>query len=1277
MEFSPLSQHHGSPAYDANTPSSRVASSSDEVKRLAPRDNRFSSFNMSDQAAVGLRDRSSQKNKRKAAHSFVEVNDTGQDQGMSKRLKLEAVQNQPPQVPRDRALLPSDMWHRVFTFLPPRSLGALLQEIDLLLSSTTPSSLIPGFAFVLVTQQLQAIPSSTLTINTGHPKLETTKLYSASSIAAAKEQLSVVQDLGTAAVEEWFKGLDARGKELRNDASRWEKWAMAGGLALMCQPVQTPRNGISDGLIQAGDPKSPNSARDSETSTPLSAETKGTAGRVGSTFAEGQSLALQSSSDNTHEEAAALKALRRAEIERRAMLLDPPLPPNIIVHMPCFQAAIQITATLDDNAWITLKPRLLSQRADAERNVNSCLTELRSTGPETKDENEISRKVTDQDWDDIQGPVRARISKYADEVIRGSWNKGRKVNKENSPRFAAGVLLSVRSRFYADVAQDAADALAAGQRPVLDPQEGPFTQKLTLENMKWVFDVKIKQHTESHRRELFLCNGCESHRFYGLEGVIQHYAAKHTKALSLGNVVVHWRAEWPEQPIFKPNGRPTKSSRQIGGTVVAKNHAATAPRPLHGPDTFSRSGSLLPSSAYHFTSDHVPSLSYQIPHIDPYNLAPSYNADASIPRAPYTLPNFAPPGVPQFYPTVPSSFGSAPRGPQGHSPNILGTPYAGQPHITLVRHGHPQPPCVTLHGMPLSPSYATQLEDLARIARVIWNSLSTARDLPGPLRVYITIHHVVKRFRSKFADTPSLRMFNDGLSNNKDMRPVRNINGLRCKSCTLGLGPLVNPDRTTFSLPQLVNHFENQHMELQQGGHRSEPGLDWTQDMILMPDVSEIPDLKALIGGKGHKFNLVNEAVPWVFKKPNRPSHQPGTTQPLSGLPQPIDSDLVTDYTRQSYATHAGGSGAALNAWPDSRATQDPPSVGREQQRRDSQPSMEYEVQRCATIPSRLSLTSYEEYDPGRPLDSPTFNSLRQRSWGAPSVFDEMDRNFYYESGHPGGGNKTAQYMASSYPSGRIPAMADGNHHGVREQPRAPGPAAGESRHGQNNRFPVGEEERTTCTSDQARSVRPRPSLEREQMPPQNTRPGSGRCATIPQSTRFMGLDFAGPLAEKSVCFGLTAALESHLAQDRDAPAQNLKYELFERGSVQQECRPTARDARPSVHPIYPEQHMDAENLDDARHRRFTQSITESHGICHPGDPSEALSYNQISAVIQHLSRSYDHSKPARYAGVTRPPSAGDEESYEIVHVRDAEREYLVRRPILCERAPPRVLPGP
>lgn len=55
--------------------------------------------------------------------------------------------------------------------------------------------------------------------------------------------------MGSATFEEWLKGLDDRGKERRNDAARWERWEVSGGVArmrnLQSHEVRMPETGAS------------------------------------------------------------------------------------------------------------------------------------------------------------------------------------------------------------------------------------------------------------------------------------------------------------------------------------------------------------------------------------------------------------------------------------------------------------------------------------------------------------------------------------------------------------------------------------------------------------------------------------------------------------------------------------------------------------------------------------------------------------------------------------------------------------------------------------------------------------------------------------------------------------------------------------------------------------------------------------------------------------------------------------------------------------------------
>ncbi|KAL1651442.1 hypothetical protein SLS58_000782 [Diplodia intermedia] len=188
------------------------------------------------------------------------------------------------------------------------------------------------------------------------------------------------------------------------------------------------------------------------------------------------------------------------------------------------------------------------------------------------------REVLEREWEEVQRPVREKLGAYADEITNRDWMDGRSLSKDNCPQFAADLLIEIRSRFYADLAVEDEDTLAAGQEIREDPPTGPPTRRLLLENMKWVFDNKIKPLTEQFRKELFLCNGegCEGNpKWYGFEGIIQHYGAKHTTAFSVGNVVVCWKeADWPEEPPFHPdpskarygfyNGYPSSSMASQG-----------------------------------------------------------------------------------------------------------------------------------------------------------------------------------------------------------------------------------------------------------------------------------------------------------------------------------------------------------------------------------------------------------------------------------------------------------------------------------------------------------------------------------------------------------------------------------------------------------------------------------------------------------------------------------------------------------------------------------------
>ena len=108
-----------------------------------------------------------------------------------------------------------------------------LQELDLLLSSTTPSALMPALPFIFMTQELQALSPTTLERGDLPPNTSLTKIFWSPDVESVTEEFEVVRKLGSAATEEWLKGLDGRRRERQNDSARWENWAASGAIIQM------------------------------------------------------------------------------------------------------------------------------------------------------------------------------------------------------------------------------------------------------------------------------------------------------------------------------------------------------------------------------------------------------------------------------------------------------------------------------------------------------------------------------------------------------------------------------------------------------------------------------------------------------------------------------------------------------------------------------------------------------------------------------------------------------------------------------------------------------------------------------------------------------------------------------------------------------------------------------------------------------------------------------------------------------------------------------------
>lgn len=791
------------------------------------------------------------------------------------------------------------------------------------------SLLRPAISFAFITSDKNIVPASAITDPTRPANLTISKIHYNEQLEEMQQELKEVQTRGTAAAEEWSKGLESRGKARTNSSERWERWHIKYQCWLQHQDSRRTTASIS---------ASPTPSAPPQTGSPTDHLGNHIFGGLPVTSTSNQPLpprpvaAPQPAYLSQHppqapfyhprpersiHDANEAKAARKADIERRCQALNPPIPPNVLRHMESFKAAIQIPQPMTETHWRVLQPRLLLQRASAEQIENERTAHQASLQTRVADRRQQDaslkevKEVLDREWEDAQKPVRDRLSSFAEDFIHKYWADGKTIDYDNSPRFAAELLLFVRQRFYADIAKEDEISVIEDQEADGEPQNRHSKRTLILDSMKWVYDNKVKPLTESFRKDLFLCNGsgCQGNsRFYGFEGVIQHYGAKHTNLFSVGNVVVHWKeAEWPEEPPFcpEPNGaRSTMNS--IPTSMPPHGHAghsaynpypyggysrggtATPQMPLHLPRA--SSGPYNPQYGNHFNGPFAPpppppnamqgiNYDYSQPYGQPQPMD-NYNTYQSMPPSMYV-----PAGINSGYSTSPAMFSAMHAPMQGQMPgfpvpNGIGmqtSPRQGVPATAVVE---PDPP-------PSRTEYLTnlfeeQVSELVEMAREIWTSTSGIKDLPNSVRVYVMMHRVIQKFYVKFNNEPILEHFVDALNKHSSLRALKSTAGLFCRAChpenlhqsSFPSSPHSRVERKTFNVLSLFSHFKSVHDRPAPGkdyqnGHQI-PSLDWKEDMIELPSDRTISGLIYASGMDDDKLNMIARVFPKLF-----PTHLP------------------------------------------------------------------------------------------------------------------------------------------------------------------------------------------------------------------------------------------------------------------------------------------------------------------------------------------------------------------------------------------------------------------
>ena len=524
-----------------------------------------------------------------------------------------------------------------------------------------------------------------------------------------------------------------------------------------------------------------------------------------------------SQQEEMEEQASELEQMRKSEFERRSTLLDPSLKPAVFTHLPSFSASLQITTPLDDIASEPLRDQPVAERGEAELGEDQ--TRMSSQIGKSSKLTRHPMDMTKKERSEVQRSVKDQLSKYADEIIRNAYNNGAGVSTQNCSKFAAEVLIYARTRFYAEVAKAKAAALAAGRPIAAEPPEGPWSQRLTFENMRWLHNVKILPRTRKLRKRVLYCRSCvQKTKPFAFDGLITHCLQKHKRSLGLSKTDNPWIAEWPPTPPFHPYPK---------GRLAQLTQSAERP-------SLSLVPPLLPQ-AQTSTARHFDTLGH------PAN----YTASDPLPQTLTALPHT-------------EAFAVAPHG--GSPPH---------PTSSLELRGKNTPKNRNQTGVSyprlLDKVQNSKLKFMADVALYTCQSLRPVKDLPDSVAFCATVHHIAKAFEVQVGESARLEMMLDVLSEDREMEPLHGLAMLQCKPCVETGGT----QQRRFEVRQLMEHFRQEHVR------PTAPSLDWRTQMILLPSMSELQLLPNILAGHRAAYDTVADALPWAFDGASPAEHRP------------------------------------------------------------------------------------------------------------------------------------------------------------------------------------------------------------------------------------------------------------------------------------------------------------------------------------------------------------------------------------------------------------------
>lgn len=642
----------------------------------------------------------------------------------------------------------------------------------------------PGLSFAFFTQSLHFIPQY-LCRGPIPLDIDLHKYHYAPEIELLQDEAKSAREFGSAAAEEWLKGLASRGRIVQKFATQMEEWESNGGLEWVRSSLFRVDSGNSVGenapLALSKWPDGPPATRSSQNTSMLAMplpitlptmplQSYGVAPGLEAPVelpqkpSDASSMGSQTSNRRqkaapSSREVARIRAYKKEDIIARCRTLRPPISRDMLERLDAYENALRIPMPLNDNSWEALKGLLIQQRRQIEledevkNSARTVPTPGQFIAPQRSDEYLLAH---------VDVPVKEKLCQMAEEFIKQKYGYGGWITYPTAPQFAAEVLIHVRQMFMAEKARIEHIQARTGFLSLSTPQD----ETLKYEHMKWVFDQTIKPRTEQIRKDLFLCAVCPNNgngKYFAFESMIQHFAFKHDPNFTTEAPRAFWKCEWPENPPFD-----------------AHPERACTPTP---------------------SITHTPTLSHM-------------PLSAMSPGSAAQMPSMSGRRTPDTMSLL--------------SNNTTSFSIAGYPGRTH----NPAP------GAPGPAMYELQRDTLTSEICRSWKILLNTPLMPISLQVHLALNFAVGNFSKRYKNDPPLSLLKDCICNKAELRELRDSERLRCAECVVDGG---DGAQMQWSLQDLLIHFEKMHLETNHTGSK----IEWKNDMILLPEPAAIRSLLA------------------------------------------------------------------------------------------------------------------------------------------------------------------------------------------------------------------------------------------------------------------------------------------------------------------------------------------------------------------------------------------------------------------------------------------------